>query len=152
MSTSTLRFPNPALRAPTRSKPVPRGASRLVVKQPRKLKVHTPDFSLVKRIFWPVLLVLLLAAGLSMGDRVIPLIDRPISKIMVRGELSHDSRQLIEQLVAPYAGSSFIAADMSKLRADLEQMPWIFTGGSSARLARSGPGEPAGAVADRPLG
>jgi len=125
MSTTALRFPTSGLRAPVRSKPAPRGASRLVVKEPRKLKVPKTDFTIIKRLFWPVLMVLLVAGALSMGDRILPLIDRPISKIMVRGELSPASQQLVEQLVAPYAGSSFFEADMSGLRAALEQMPWI---------------------------
>ena len=125
MSTTTLRYPPSALRGPARSKPTPRGASRLVVKEPRKLQVLKPDFKVVKRVFWPVMLVLLLAGALLMGDRVMPLIDRPISKIMVRGELSQANQQLVEQLVSPYAGTSFFAADMSKLRAELEQLPWL---------------------------
>ncbi|SDT90858.1 cell division protein FtsQ [Pseudomonas pohangensis] len=125
MSSATLRYPSSPVRAPARSKPAPRGASRVVVKEPRKVQLPKPDFVVIKRLIWPVLLVLLVAGGLSMGDQVLPLLDRPISKIMVRGELSQANQQLVEQLVAPYSGSSFFAADMSQLRAELKQLPWL---------------------------
>jgi cell division protein FtsQ len=125
MSTTALRYPPSALRTPARNKPAPRGASRLVVKEPRKLQVPRPDFKIFKRVFWPVVLVVVLAGAMLMGDRLVPLIDRPIGKIMVRGELTQANQQLVEQLVAPYAGTSFFAADMSQLRAELQQLPWL---------------------------
>jgi cell division protein FtsQ len=125
MSSATLRYPSSPVRAPARSKPVPRGASRLVVKEPRKLQVPKPDFKIFRRVFWPVILVLLVAGALSSSDRLLALIDRPISKIMVRGELSPANQQLVEQLVAPYAGTSFFSADMSQLRTELQQLPWL---------------------------
>lgn len=125
MSSATLRYPSSPTHAPARNKPAPRGASRVVVKESRKRQLSKPDFSVLKRVFWPVTLVLLAAAGLLMADRILPLVDRPISKISVQGELSQASQQTIEQLLAPYAGSSFFAADMSTLRSELEQLPWI---------------------------
>lgn len=126
MSSATLRYPSSPVRAPVRSKPAARGASRVVVKEARKLQLPKPDFSVLKRVFWPVTLVMLMAAALLLGDRVLPLIDRPIGKISVHGELSQASQEAIEQLLAPYAGSSFFSADMSALRSELEQLPWIY--------------------------
>lgn len=125
MSSATLRYPSVPLRAPVRGKPVPRGASRLVAKEPRKLHLPRANFSAIGRVFWPIFLLVVVVAGFQQADRLLSLIDRPISKISVRGELAAANQQVIQQLVAPYAGSSFFAADMASLRSELEQLPWI---------------------------
>ncbi|MBF7730354.1 cell division protein FtsQ/DivIB [Pseudomonas sp. N040] len=125
MSSATLRYPAAPLRAPLRSKPAPRGASRMVVKEPRKLTVPKTNFSALKRLVWPVLMVLLVVGAFQLPDQLLPFVDRPISKISVRGELGPANQQVIQQLVAPYAGASFFASDMTRLRRELEQMPWI---------------------------
>lgn len=125
MNSATLRYPSSPVRAPVRTKPVPRGASRMVVKEPRKVSVPKPDFSVLKRLLWPLLLAGLAVGSFQAADKVMPFVDRPISKINVRGELSPANQQVIQQLVAPYAGASFFAADMSALRGELEQIPWI---------------------------
>ncbi len=125
MSSATLRYPSSPLRAPVRNKPVQRGASRMVVKEPRKVSVPKPDFSVLKRLLWPVMLVVLAVGSFHLADMALPFVDRPISKVSVRGELSQANQQVIQQLVAPYAGASFFTADMSSLRTELEQLPWI---------------------------
>lgn len=125
MSSAILRHPSAPLRAPLRSKPAPRGASRMVVKEPRKLKVPKANFSVLKRLVWPLLMLLLVVGAFQLPEQVMPFVDRPISKINVRGELSQANQQVIQQLVAPYAGASFFASDMARLRSELEKMPWI---------------------------
>ncbi len=125
MSSATLRYPSEPLRAPARNKPSPRGASRMVVKEPRKVSMPKADFSALKRLLWPVLLAGLALATFQLADKVVPFVDRPISKINVHGELSPANQQVIQQLLAPYAGTSFFAVDMLSLRSELEQMPWI---------------------------
>ena len=47
-----------SLRAPQRGKPAPRGASRLVAKEPMRLRMPRADFSWVGRLLWPLLAVL----------------------------------------------------------------------------------------------
>jgi cell division protein FtsQ len=125
MSSATLRYPSAPLRAPTRNKPAPRGASRVVVAEPRKRQLPKPDFAVLKRLFWPVMLVLLTLAALQLPDRVMPLLDRPISKVTIHGQLSPANQEVIQQLVGRYSGASFFASDMSALRSELEQLPWI---------------------------
>lgn len=125
MSSATLRYPSTPLRAPARHKPAPRGASRMVVKEPRKVSLPRVDFSGLRRLLWPVLLAGLALGTFQLADKVMPLVDRPISKINVHGELSSANQQVIQQLLAPYAGKSFFAVDMFSLRSELEQMPWI---------------------------
>ena len=126
MSSATLRYPAAAQpRAPALGKAAPRGASRVVVAEPRKRQLPKPDFSVLKRLFWPVVLVVLVVSALQLSDRILPLVDRPISKVSVHGQLSPANRQVIQQMAARLAGASFFASDIPALRAELEQLPWI---------------------------
>jgi len=135
MSTATLRYPSTPKHAPARNKQAQRGASRMVVKEARKLSVPKPDFTLLKRVFWPVCLAILAVGSLQISDRLLPFIDRPISKVSVRGELSPINQQAIQKIVEPYAGASFFSTDVTLLRQELEQVPWI----SHAEVRREWP-------------
>ncbi len=122
---ATLRHPSAPLRAPVRSKPVPRGASRMVAKEPRSLRLPRPDFSIFRRLLWPLLLLLLGAATYELAQRALPYADRPISRINVQGDLGYISQQAVQQRIAPYVSASFFSIDLAALRAELESMPWI---------------------------
>lgn len=108
-----------------RSKPVPRGASRLVADEPVSARLPRPSLGGLKRLLWPVLLV---AAGFGAYEgaiRLMPYADRPITKIDVQGDLSYISQQSVQQRIAPYVAASFFSVDLPAMRAELEQMPWI---------------------------
>ena len=108
-----------------RSKPVPRGASRLVADEPVSARLPRPSLGGLKRLLWPVLLV---AAGFGAYEgaiRLMPYADRPITKIAVQGDLSYISQQAVQQRIAPYVAASFFSVDLTAMRAELEQMPWI---------------------------
>ena len=106
-------------------RPAQRGASRLVAKEPLSLRLPKPDFSPLKRLIWPVLLVVLGVAAYEGAQRALPYIDRPISKVSVDGELSYISQQAVQQRIAPYIQASFLQINLSGMRQELEQMPWI---------------------------
>jgi len=56
MQGASIRHQSPA---PGRNKPVPRGASRMVAKEPMSVRLPKANFSIFKRLMWPVLLVAL---------------------------------------------------------------------------------------------
>ncbi|MGH8486275.1 MAG: cell division protein FtsQ/DivIB, partial [Pseudomonas sp.] len=83
------------------------------------------NFSVFKRLLWPVLLI---AAGFGAyegAQRLLPYADRPITKISVQGDLSYISQQAVQQRIAPFVAASFFTVDLASMRAELEQMPWI---------------------------
>lgn len=115
----------PGTGAPARGKAVPRGASRLVAKEPISLRLPRPNFSLLKRITWPVLLLVLGFGAYELSLRLLPYADRPIAKISVEGDLSYISQQSVQQRIEPFVSASFFSVDLVGMRHELEQMPWI---------------------------
>ena len=106
-------------------KPVPRGASRMVAKEPMSARLPKANFGFLKGLFWPVLLVALGFGTYEGAQRLLPYADRPITKIAVQGDLSYISQQAVQQRIAPYVASSFFTIDLASMRTELEQMPWI---------------------------
>lgn len=130
-----LRHQPGSTRAPLRGKPVPRGASRLVAKEPISLRLPKPNFGLLKRITWPLLLLVLGFAAYELAQRLLPYADRPIAKISVEGDLSYISQQAVQQRIAPFVTASFFSVDLLGMRRELESMPWI----ASAEVRRVWP-------------
>ncbi|MGE6791275.1 cell division protein FtsQ/DivIB [Pseudomonas guineae] len=135
--TASLRHQPGSSRAPVRGKPVPRGASRLVAKEPISLRVSLPktNFSWLKRLAWPLLLLGLGYGAYEVSLRALPYADQPIAKISVEGDLSYVNQQAVQQRIAPYANASFFSVDLPSLRHELETMPWI----ASAQVRRVWP-------------
>ncbi|MEK1940396.1 MAG: cell division protein FtsQ/DivIB [Pseudomonas sp.] len=126
MHGATLRHQQPVPgRGALPRKPAQRGASRMVAKEPLSVRVPKPSFSAIKRVLWPVLLLVLGFATYEAAQELLPYADRPIAKISVQGELSYISQQAVQQRIAPYVASSFFTVDLAGMRAELEQMPWI---------------------------
>lgn len=124
MSLRHHQYAVPERSAPPR-RPEQRGASRLVAKEPLSLRLPKPDFSPLKRLIWPLLLLVLGVAAYEGAQRALPYVDRPISKVSVDGELSYISQQAVQQRIAPYIQASFLQINLSGMRQELEQMPWI---------------------------
>ncbi|WAH59784.1 cell division protein FtsQ/DivIB [Pseudomonas silvicola] len=122
MNGATLRHQQPV---PGRNKPVPRGASRMVAQEPMGARVRKANFSFLKKLFWPVLLVVLGVGTYEGSIYLMPYADRPITKINVQGDLSYISQQAVQQRIAPYVASTFFTIDLTSMRTELEQMPWI---------------------------
>ncbi len=98
--TAALRHQD-TLRAPLRGKPAPRGASRLVAKEPMRLRLPKADFSWVGRLLWPLLLVALGFGAYEGAQRLLPYADRPIARISVQGDLAYVSQQAVQRRIAP---------------------------------------------------
>lgn len=115
------------LRAPVRGKPAPRGASRLAVKEPARAKfsLSLPSFTWLRRLLWPVLLVVLGVGAYEGAQRVLPYADRPIARISVQGDLAYVTQDAIQRRIAPFIAASFFSVDLRGMREELEQMPWI---------------------------
>jgi cell division protein FtsQ len=114
-----------SLRAPQRGKPAPRGASRLVAKEPMRLRLPKADFSWVGRLLWPLLLVALGFGAYEGAQRLLPYADRPIARISVQGDLAYISQQAVQRRIAPFIEASFFSVDLRGMREELERMPWI---------------------------
>lgn len=106
-----------------RHKPVPRGASRMVEKEP--LRLPRANFGFLRKLMWPVLLVVLGLGTYEGAQRLMPYADRPIAHVAIQGDLSYISQQAVQQRIAPYLNASFFTIDLTTLRSDLETMPWI---------------------------
>lgn len=124
---ASLRHPSGSNRAPVRAKPAQRGASRLVAKEPLSRRVSMPktSFAWLRHLTWPLLLIGLGYGTYELSLRALPYADQPIANISVEGDLSYVNQQAVQQLIAPYAATSFFSVDLLGLRHDLEQMPWI---------------------------
>ncbi|MDA7085266.1 cell division protein FtsQ/DivIB [Pseudomonas sp. SA3-5] len=132
---ATLRHQPGSARAPLRGKPAQRGASRPVAKEPISLRLPKPNFALLKRITWPLLLLVLGFAAYELAQRLLPYADRPIAKVSVEGDLSYISQQAVQQHIEPFVKASFFSVDLPGMRHELEQMPWI----ASAQVRRVWP-------------
>jgi cell division protein FtsQ len=124
-----------------RGKPVQRGASRLVAKEPLSLRVSLPKARLnglggwIRHLAWPLLLLGLGYGTYELSLRALPYADEPIATISVEGDLSYVNQQAVQQRIAPYADASFFSVDLLSMRRELESMPWI----ASAQVRRVWP-------------
>ncbi|WP_137818119.1 cell division protein FtsQ/DivIB [Pseudomonas sp. 2FG] len=125
MHGATLRHQQPVTGRVSPRQPAQRGASRMVAKEPLSVRLPKPNFALLKRVLWPLLLLVLGFGTYQLAQRLLPYADRPITKINVDGELSYISQQAVQQRIAPYVAASFFTVDLAGMRAELEQMPWI---------------------------
>ncbi|AGI23009.1 cell division protein FtsQ/DivIB [Pseudomonas sp. MT3] len=125
MNGAQLRHQNPGLgRAPAR-KPVPRGASRLVAKEPLSARMPKPNFGFLKVLVWPLVLGVLGVGAYYGAQYALPYADRPIARVSVEGDLSYISQAAVQQRISPYVSASFFTIDLAGMRQELEQMPWI---------------------------
>lgn len=123
--TITLRHQQPAGGRIAPRKPVPRGASRMVAREPLSVRLPRVDLGLLKRLAWPFLLLGLGIGTYQLAERLLPYADRPIARIAVQGELAYISQETIQQRIEPYASASFFSVDLDGIRAELESMPWV---------------------------
>jgi cell division protein FtsQ len=107
-------------------KPVPRGASRMVAKEPLSARLPRAKVGgFFRKLGWLVLMVVLGYGAYEGAQRLLPYADRPITKINVQGDLSYISQQAVQQRIAPYVAASFFTIDLAAMRSELEKMPWI---------------------------
>lgn len=120
-----LLRPQPRILRRAPGKPVPRGASRIVVKPPLRQRLPRPDFTFLKYLMWPVLLIGIGYAAYRGTDMIMPYADQPISRISINGDLRYISQQAVQQRIAPYVSGTFFTIDLMGMRQSLEAVPWI---------------------------
>lgn len=126
MRGATLRHQQPGTGRVLSRKPAPRGASRMVAKEPLSARLPKPDLGFLRRLLWPVLLGALGFATYQGAQYLLPYVDRPIGRVSVSGELSYINQQVVQQRLAPFVtGASFLSVDLDGMRRELEGMPWI---------------------------
>ncbi len=81
-------------------KPMPRGASRLVAKEPLSVRLPKADFSFLKYLAWPLLLAVLGYGAYRGAEYILPYADRPIAKVSVEGDLSYISQRAVQQRIS----------------------------------------------------
>lgn len=112
--------------APRLRKPGPRGASRPVVREPLHKRLPRPTWRGLFRLLLPVLLAGVVYALYELRPKIEPLIDQPIRRVQVEGDLSYLSAAQVSERILPHTGKkTFFAVDLVALRSDLQTMPWI---------------------------
>lgn len=122
-------------------KPAPRGASRLPSAErpaPAPTEVAATRTAPVKPASVPInwgllgrnlglllVLGLVLVGGYMLGQRLLPYINQPITRVAVQGELPHVSPQLVQERMAAFVAQPFFQVDLVGIRQTLEQIPWV---------------------------
>lgn len=120
-----LRHAQPGLGRAMPRKPVPRGASRPVVREPLSTRLPKPSLTGLKRLTWPLALVLLLVGCWEFGSQLLPYANRPIARVSVQSELAYVNPKSVQKRLAPYVEQQFFAVDLVGIRQELESIPWI---------------------------
>lgn len=110
-----------------RRKALPEGRARKPVKgATRKAPAVKPKR---KPSAWLNRLIILTAAGVVMVAALqayITLQSIPVQHITVTGELEHTRTSLIQDMIQPALVGGFLRADLQRIRAELEELPWIY--------------------------
>ena len=78
---------------------------------------------------WLNRLIILTGAGVVMVAALqayITLQSIPVQRITVTGELEHTRTDLVQDMVQPALVGGFLRADLQRIRAQLEELPWIY--------------------------
>ncbi len=100
-------------------KPSAKGATRRQQAQPRR----KDGFGWLNRILILVAVGVVLVAAL---EGWIYLSGIPVERITVTGELEHTRTEAVQDMVQPVLGGGFLWADLGRVRAQLEALPWIY--------------------------
>ena len=60
----------------------------------------------------------------------------PIEKVTVAGNFQQTGNETIQRVVTPYVIRGFFLVNMRAIKDELEQLPWVKTGGYSSKMAR----------------
>lgn len=99
-----------------------RGAQRKVTSEPTHTKVDTVKDWLA-RGFVSLSVLFVAFIGVKAG---LYLTSLEVKRIEVKGNLENVSVAAVESRVGPEVGNGFLAADLDEIRAQLEEMPWVY--------------------------
>lgn len=118
-----------------------RGASPMV-EDPSALRLALRMVAgAVRRVPWSqVLLGLVVAVTAAMlpwaiGQGV-QFLDQDFNRVQVQGELTRVTEPALQNHLEPFIGTSYFATDLSRVKAQLEMLPWV----ESAAVGREWPG------------
>ncbi len=80
----------------------------------------------VKRLSLSGLAVAGIALGFYVEQVVEHSFDWPVSKVLVKGEYHHVKKEELIEMIKPFTGTSFVAVDLQKIKAKLEEEPTIY--------------------------
>ncbi|MGM0449209.1 MAG: cell division protein FtsQ/DivIB [Pseudomonadota bacterium] len=66
----------------------------------------------------------------------VQLLDRDFNRVQVEGDLSRVTEPALQSHLEPFVGTSYFATDLSRVKAQLEMLPWV----KSAAVGREWPG------------
>ncbi|MCR8923685.1 cell division protein FtsQ/DivIB [Dasania sp. GY-MA-18] len=82
-----------------------------------------------------VVLLLLSLGGLYQGG--VHVLNQPIDKVAVAGELRYVNKEAVIAEVSPFLQQGFVRIDMAAIRKQLQQLPWVY----EVRVRRQWPNE-----------
>jgi cell division protein FtsQ len=117
----------PAAAPAARRKPVPGGRTRKPVqgatrKSPPVKEQRTPSA-------WLNRIIILAGAGVVLAAALqayVTLQSIPVQYITVTGELENTQTGVIQDMIQPALVGGFLHADLQRIRAQLEELPWIY--------------------------
>lgn len=124
-----------------RGQAAPRGASRIAppkVKQRRSWQLPKINWRLLGHVFYLVLAVAVLGAGMRAWQELRPQLDRPIAQVLVEGKLGEvaaQNQQQLQQQLEGFGEVRFLTANLAGMQQALEQLPWV----DQARISRIWP-------------
>lgn len=88
---------------------------------------HAATISELRRWFNRCALISCMAfLGVGLYQGAAYLGSQQIERLTVRGDLRHIDAQAIHAQVAPFVMGSFLAADLTTLRQEVEKLPWVY--------------------------
>lgn len=132
---SLLRHGQSSLPRSGSRKAPPRGASRLVVKEPLPARLRRALLRGLRYLSWPLLMAALGVASYQGALRLLPYVNRPIARVGVDGPISDANRQSIQQHLTPFVQTRFFSVDLVAIQHELEALPLV----ASAHVQRVWP-------------
>lgn len=97
-----------------------RGATRKTV---QKAEPRSMSFNWLNRLLILFSGAAVMAAGLQAYSVLASL---PVERISVTGDLQHTQTEAVQEMVQPALVGGFLSADLDRIRAQLEALPWIY--------------------------
>lgn len=119
--------------APRRTSSSPRGASRQASAAPRrswKLNVRRRE---LRSIAIGLAGLFLLWGAVQLSARVYPLLDRPLSRVVVTTKLKYLPGDQVESALSSLLGTHFFSLDLDQMRDNLLALPWVAEASVSRR-------------------
>lgn len=109
-------------------RPAPRGASRVVTpreKTKRSWVLPRINWGQVRRGLAASVTVALLAGAVVGWQALQPMLNQPIARIAVSGEVSSVNQAALQESLTPYVEANFFTVDIRGIQQLVEELPWV---------------------------